>query len=107
MFSPPENYTRIVDQNATAPTNTHHSAQHRAAINNCAQAVLGIINSLVTPNHGPLLSAPFTCFSCIFRCASEAGGISRPLNGALVGTYLVPGNRRYYTCGSKQLSCLR
>ena len=31
-----------------------HTAQHRAT--SCAQLVLGIIKSLVEPNHGPLLS---------------------------------------------------
>ena len=34
--------------------------RNRATVNSSAQAALGIINSLVAPNHGPLLSAPFT-----------------------------------------------
>ena len=39
-----------------------HTAKckHRATINSSAQAALGIIHSLVAPNHGPLLTAPFT-----------------------------------------------
>ena len=35
------------------------TSQHRAF--SSAQAALGIIISLFAPNHGPLLSAPFTC----------------------------------------------
>ena len=75
---PPANSTRTADQNVTSSISTQHSAQHRAPINSSAQATLGIINSLVAPNHGPLLSAPFTCFSCILPCASEAGGVQPP-----------------------------
>ena len=59
-----------------------HTAQRRSISN--AQASLGSINSLFAPNnHGPLLPAPFTCFSRILPCASVAGGISRPRSGAL------------------------
>ena len=68
----------------TSPTSTQHSAQHRATVNSSAQAALGIIKSLVAPNHRPLRSAPFTCFTCIFTCASEAGGVSRPRSAVLV-----------------------
>ena len=78
-FPPPHaNYTRIADQNVASPTITQHSAQHRAT--RSAQATLDIFNSLliVARNHGPLLPAPFTCFSYILLCASEAGGVSRP-----------------------------
>ena len=35
-----------------------HTSQHRAIT--FAQVALGIIKSLVAPNHGPLMSAPFT-----------------------------------------------
>ena len=52
---PPTNYTRTADQNVTLPTSTQHSAH----VYSSAQAALGIINSLVAPNHGPLLSVPF------------------------------------------------
>ena len=72
-FSPHANYTRIADQNVAPPTST---AQHRAICS--AQAALGNIKSLFAPNYGPLLFALFTCFSCILRCASVAGGVSRP-----------------------------
>ena len=53
-----------------------HAAQRRAI--SSAQASLGIIvNSLFAPNnHGPLLPAPYTCFSCILPSASVAGGVS-------------------------------
>ena len=69
---PPANHTRTADRNVTSPTSTQHSAQHTAIINSSAQAALGIVNSLVAPNHGPVapnygpvLSAPSTGFSCI------------------------------------------
>ena len=62
-----------------------HTAQRRAT--SSAQAALGIINSLFAPNHGPLLSASITCFSCILPCASVTGGVSRPRSGAPVDTY--------------------
>ena len=81
---PPANDTRTADQNVASSTSTKHSAQHRATINSSAQAALGIINSLVAPNHGRVLSAPFTSFNCILPSASEAGGASHPLSGALV-----------------------
>ena len=79
FFPPPASYTCTADQNITSSTVTHHSAQHRATTNSSAQAALGIINSLVVPNRGPLLSAPFTCYSCIFlmRAFSYASIFSR------------------------------
>ena len=58
-----------------------HTAQHKAI--SSAQVALGIIKSLVAPNHGPLLAAP-SALSCILPCASVAGSISRPRSGALV-----------------------
>ena len=65
------------------PFRTWHQQAHSRAIS-FAQAPLGIINSLFAPNdHGPLLSAHFTCFSCILPCASVAGGVSRPRRGVL------------------------
>ena len=60
----------------------HSTAQHRAI--NSAQAARGIVNSIFAPNHGTLLSAPLTCFSCILPCASVAGGVSRPRSGTPV-----------------------
>ena len=67
------------------PIRTWHRQQaHRTAQGNqlCAKA-LGIIESLVAPNTGPLISAPFA-FICIPPCVSVAGGISRSRSGALV-----------------------
>ena len=61
-----------------------HTAQHRAT--SSAQVALGIIKSLVAPNHGPLRSAPFT-FSCNPPRASVAGAVSRPRSGVLVHSY--------------------
>ena len=58
-----------------------HAEQHRAI--SSEQVALGIIKSLVAPNHGPLLSAPFA-FSCILPCASVEDGVSRPWSGTLV-----------------------
>ena len=55
-----------------------HTAQHRAI--SSAQVALGITKTRVAPNHGPLLSAPFT-FCCIVLCTSA---VSRPRSGALV-----------------------
>ena len=89
-FLPHANYTRTADQNVTPPTITLHSAGQLAlhkqllalSIAVSAHAALGIINSLFAPNHGPLLSAPFTCFSCILPCANVAGGASRPRSGS-------------------------
>ena len=46
-----------------------HKARHRAM--SSAEVALGIIKSLVAPNHGPLLSAPFP-FSCMLPCVSVA-----------------------------------
>ena len=39
--------------------------------------------TLVAPNHGPLLSAPFTLRCVVLPCASVAGGVTRPPSGAL------------------------
>ena len=75
MFHPPANYTRNADQNVTNPASTQHS------VISSAQVALGIIKSLVAPNHGPLLSAPF---ACILPFASVAGVVSRSRSGALV-----------------------
>ena len=79
---PPANCPRTADQNVTSPTSTQHSAHHRATSSAQADA-LGIINSLVAPSHGHLLSAPFTytCLGCIILSAS---GVSRLQKGALV-----------------------
>ena len=66
------------------------STQHSwAQQSNLLWAALGIIKSLFAPNHGSLLSAPFTCFwlHSSLPCASVAGGVSRPRSGALVRTY--------------------
>ena len=63
-------------------TANKHTVQHRAL--SSAQAARDTINSLFAPNHGPLISSPFTCVSCILPCASVAGGVSRPRSGALV-----------------------
>ena len=62
-----------------------HTAQDRAI--SSAQVALGIIKSLVASNHGPLLSALFACLVYILPCASEAGGVIRPWNGALAMIY--------------------
>ena len=56
-------------------------SQHKAI--SSAQVAIGIVKSLVEPNHGPLISAPFTC-CCMLPCASVACGVSRPQDGALV-----------------------
>ena len=67
-----------------------HISQHRA-ISPAQVRALGSIKSLVAPNHGPLLSAPFK-FGCIFPCAGIANGGSRPRSRALVvHLYRVPG----------------
>ena len=53
----------------TADQNVHRqqvTAQHRAITS--SRTALGIIKSLVAPDHGPLLCAPFT-FCCIFARA--------------------------------------
>ena len=61
-----------------------HKALHRAI--SSAQVALGITKSLVAPNHGPLLSAPFA-FSCVLPYASVPGGVSRLPSGALCISY--------------------
>ena len=75
---------RKLDSYCTSDRDTaiKHTAQRRAM--SSAQAALGIINSLFAPRHGPHLSAPCTCYSCIVPCVSVAGGVRRPLNGAHV-----------------------
>ena len=78
MFTPPRKlhpYCR-----SERDTANKHTAQRSAC---SAEAALDIINSLCAPNHGPLFSALFTCFSCILPCASLAGDVSRPRSGAL------------------------
>ena len=55
----------------TGNKSSHSTAEHSRAICS-AQAALGIIQSLFAPNHGPLYSAPFTCFSCILPCLARA-----------------------------------
>ena len=78
-------YTRTADQNIASPTSTQHSADRAIS---SAHVAFGIIKSLVTPNHGPILSAPFTFLVEMYLpCASAAGGVSRPPSGALVTTY--------------------
>ena len=56
-----------------------HAAHHRAA--SSAQVALGIIKSLVAPNHGPLLSAPIT-FCCLLPYASVGGVYVPPAEGS-------------------------
>ena len=51
---------------------SEHTAQHRA-ISSALQVVFGMIKSLVESNHGSVLSAPVTFFSCILPRASVAG----------------------------------
>ena len=46
------NYTRTAYQNVTSPTSTDRAISS-------AQVALDIIKSVASPNHGPLLSAPF------------------------------------------------
>ena len=60
------------------------TAQHRPI--SSAQVALGIIKSIVSRNHGPLTSAPFTV-GCVIPCASVAGDVSRPRSGALILIY--------------------
>ena len=60
-----------------------HTAQHRA--NSSTHVALGIITSLVAPNHGPLLSA-LSKFTRNLPCASVAGGVSSPRSEALAPT---------------------
>ena len=63
-------YTRTTDQNVTSPASTQHSTGESG------QVALGIINSLGAPNHGPLLSATFTC-CCLLPCARVATSAAR------------------------------
>ena len=63
-------YTRTADQNVTSPASTQHSTGESG------QVALGIINSLGAPNHGPLLSATFTC-CCLLPCARVATSAAR------------------------------
>ena len=58
-------------RNVTPVTKAHSAAEHNRAICS-AQAALGIIKSLFAPNNGPLLSAPFTFFSCILPYLARA-----------------------------------
>ena len=44
-----------------------HTAQHRAP--SSPQLALGVIQSLVAPNHGPLTSAPFACSRILPRAS--------------------------------------
>ena len=69
-----------------------HTA-HRRAISS-AQATLGIISSPFAPTHGPVLSAPFTCFNCVLPFANIAGGVSHPRSGALLEHTVPPGAMR-------------
>ena len=62
-----------------------HAAQHRVISSALA---LDIIKSLVAPNHGHIIPAPFT-LCCILPGASVAGGVRRPRSGALVRTTMV------------------
>ena len=66
---PPLSYTRTADQNVTSPTRTQHSAHHRAT-SSAQAAALGIINSLATPIHGPLIffSPLYICSICTSPC---------------------------------------
>ena len=79
MFPPRANYTRTADQNVTSPTITQHSAQH-GATSSAQAAALGLINWLVAPKHGSLLSVPFKYVLDAFslarakRAASAARG---------------------------------
>ena len=57
VFLSADYYTRMTDQKFH-----RQQAQHKAV--SSAQVALGIIKSLVAPNHGPLLSVPLT-FGCI------------------------------------------
>ena len=52
-----------------------HTAHHRAI--SSAQVAVSIIKSLDAPNHGPLLSAPFTFFCCS-QYEIVAGTAGRP-----------------------------
>ena len=61
FFPPHAKYPRTADQNVTPVTKAHSTAEHNRAISS-AQAAFGIIKSLFAPNHGPLLTAPCTCF---------------------------------------------
>ena len=61
-----------------------HPAQRRAI--SAAQAPIDIITSLFAPsNHGLLVPAPSTCFSCILPCANVAGGV--PVVRVCTGRY--------------------
>ena len=75
LCSPPlANYTRTADHSVTSPT----SAQHKATINSSAQAALGVINSLIAPNHGPFLSPPFTYVHVLVAFLRERSGRRQP-----------------------------
>ena len=67
---------------STAGITNKHRSQHRPT--SSAQVALGIMKSLVAPNHGSLSALVTTC--CIL-CASIAGGVSRLRSGALVYGY--------------------
>ena len=61
-----------------ANKHTVQCTQHRATTSSSAQAALGIINSLVAPNHGPLLSAPFTSMFWLHSSLRERSGRLTP-----------------------------
>ena len=60
IFFHPANSTRSADQNRTSPASTQRRTRQSAS----HQAAIGMITSLVAPNHGALLlfSAPFNLF---------------------------------------------
>ena len=64
-----------------------HIAQHRPI--RPTQVAVGVINSLVAPNHGPLIAAPFPC-SGILPCASVAGRRQPPAERSPCINYKVP-----------------
>ena len=78
-FLPHAYYARIADQNVTPPTNTQHSTG-QAPLH---KQLLALSIRCSHKNHGPFLSAPFTCFSCIRPCARVACGVGRPRGGVL------------------------
>ena len=67
-----------------ANKHTAQCTQHRATINSSAQAAaLGIVTSLVPPNHGPLVSVPFTYALLEFSLSRERSSCT--LNAKEVG----------------------
>ena len=94
MSPPPTQVTPAL----TPPTSTQHSTGQLAL----RTQLLALSIRCSHQNHGPIFSAPFTCYKCILPCVSAAGGISRPRSGALVDILVLAtqANAYYSRCSS-------